>query len=115
MYLDDWLLHAPSKPLLLRSLDRTLTVCQQMGFLFNFLKSHLTPSQALDWLGLTWNTQSSSVSLSPANATRLRRKLHLALVSHSYSRSLWDSLVSSLSFATDVVPLGHLAVRRLCL
>ena len=44
-YLDDWLIVAPSRSRLLAHLQETLTFAQSLGFLINWKKSSLLPSQ----------------------------------------------------------------------
>ena len=46
-----------------------------MDFKVNYLKSSLTPTQSLQWLGMEWDTTQPRVRLSPENAART--SLHL--------------------------------------
>ena len=52
-YLDDWLMKSQSKSLVERHRDLTLFWVNKLGFLVNEVKSQLTPSQALAFLGST--------------------------------------------------------------
>ena len=86
-----------------------------MGVRFNIPKSHLVPSTSLVYLGLVWDTVKGTVSLSPDNQARCRRKVFRAAHSVSLSGRQWESLVGSLNHAAGVVPLGRLHLRELLL
>ena len=43
-YLDDWLILAASRPLVLQALETVLHLCQELGILVNWEKSQLVPS-----------------------------------------------------------------------
>ena len=113
MYLDDWLVFAPSAEECSWMVEETLSVGSEMGLLFNLPKSHLTPSTSRQWLGLVWDSSTESVSLSPVNQLKCRSKLLRAIRSGTFTRRLWGSLIGSLSHAASVVPLGRLRLRRL--
>ena len=44
-YLEDWLIQAPSRLLVLQALDTMLQLCQELGIVVNWDKSNLIPSQ----------------------------------------------------------------------
>ena len=113
MYLDDWLIYASSPEECSRMVDRTLEVGRGMGLLFNIEKSHLQPTQRLQWLGMCWDSVSSDLSLSLENRTRCRKKLFRAVHATSFTLRQWESLLGSLNYAAQVVPLGRLRTRRL--
>ena len=52
-YLDDWLVLGSSFQEITRARDFLLWLCDQLGILVNHSKSTLTPSQRLDYLGMT--------------------------------------------------------------
>ena len=52
-YLDDCLLVARSRDILLKSIQKCLWILDQAGFLINYKKSHLVPVQNLVFLGVT--------------------------------------------------------------
>ena len=115
MYLDDWLIMAPSSQQCEAMVRTTLRVGQEMGLLFNLAKSHLTPTTSLQWLGMTWDTTASTVALSRDNQHRCARALFRSLHSKSLSRRQWERLMGSLNHAASIVPLGRLRTRRLLL
>ena len=113
MYLDDWLLQAQSREEAVAATQTTLDVCRRLGFVFNVPKCILTPSQTIVWLGMQWDSVGASLQLSPTNKHKLLRKLRRTVLSTTSSHKLWASLMGSLNFAAQVVPLGRLWCRRL--
>ena len=63
VYLDDLLLAAPSKDLLLQNLSTVIWLFISLGFLINIPKSVTTPSHCLEVLGFMVDTESITISL----------------------------------------------------
>ena len=51
-YLDNWLILASSRLLVLQALDTVLRVCQELGIVANWEKSNLLPAQRVVYLGV---------------------------------------------------------------
>ena len=51
-YLDNWLILASSRPLVLQSLYTVLRLCQELGIVVNWEKSNLLPAQRVVYLGV---------------------------------------------------------------
>ena len=66
LYLDDWLVLGSSLQEITRARDFLLALCAELGIQVNLLKSSLTPSQRLDYLGMT--LQSSPLRTFPTQA-----------------------------------------------
>ena len=115
MYLDDWLVFAPTQRQCADMVKLTLQVGAEMGLSFNLEKSSLRPTQSLQWLGMVWNTTDASLALSEDNRRRCRRQVFRACHSTSFTRRQWESLMGSLNHASLVIPLGRLRARRLLL
>ena len=113
MYLDDWLVYAPSQHQCETMVQTTLEVGARMGLAFNLAKSQLTPTQSIQWLGMSWDSSSSTMALSKGNQERCRKQVFRALHSTTFTRRQWESLMGSLNHAGLVVPLGRLRARRL--
>ena len=56
-YLDDWLVWGETREQCEVDAHRVVQILEHLGFIVNFSKSQLTPSQELDWLGVTWNSR----------------------------------------------------------
>ncbi|XP_045106652.1 uncharacterized protein LOC123501712 [Portunus trituberculatus] len=113
MYLDDWLIHSPTKEGVLNGVSVTLKVLGDMGFQVNWDKSAFTLEQKLCWLGIEWDTINASLSLAPDNALRTLRSVKRAYFSHTFSRRQWEGLLGCLNFAVPTLLLGRLKLRRL--
>ena len=50
--LDDWLILASSRPLVLQALDTVLRLCKELGIVVNWEKSNLLPAQSVVYLGV---------------------------------------------------------------
>ena len=113
MYLDDWLVQGATRDEAHSATSTTIAVCQDLGFCFNLPKCVLQPSQSIQWLGMLWDAQAASVRLSDDNRARVVAKLRRAVVASTCTHKVWASLMGSLTFAAQVVPLGKLWCRRL--
>lgn len=67
LYLEEWLLHSPSKDGVANNILVVLGVLADMGFIVDMGKSAFTPMQQLDWLWIRWNTTTANLSLAPDN------------------------------------------------
>ena len=116
-YLDDWLVQSSSRESLLRDLQTVLGVCHELGVVINREKSHLIPSQVVQYLGVVINSQSFVASPSPDRISRLQLTAGEFQFSASLPARLWLSLLGMLSSLAHLVPGGRLRMRslQLCL
>ena len=116
-YLNDWLVQLSSRESLLRDLRVVLDLCHELGIVVNPAKSHLVPSQVVQYLGVVVDSQSFRASPSPERVTRLRSTTDEFLSCTDPPASTWLSLLGILSSLSHLVPGGHLRVRslQLCL
>ena len=116
-YLDDWLFQSSSRESLLRDLQTVLGRCHELGVVINREKSHLVPSQVVQYLGVVINTQSFVASPSPDRISRLLSTAGEFRSSASPPARLWLSLLEMLSSLAHLVPGGRLRMRslQLCL
>ena len=56
-YLDNWLLWSPTKEQCLKHSENLLKLVQELGWLIDFQKSKLVPTQKLDFLGYHFDLQ----------------------------------------------------------
>ena len=112
-YLDDWLVLGSSFQEIIRARDFLLWLCQELGVLVNLLKSSLTPSQSLDYLGM--NLQTVPLRVFPTQA-RVRKVLSLVddfASSRHQPLSAWRFLLGVMSSMSAVVPGARLRMRLL--
>ena len=116
-YLDDWLVQSSSRESLLRDLSIVLDLCRELGIVVNPEKSHLVPSQVVQYLGVVVDSQSFRASPSPERVARLRSTADAFLSCADPPASTWLSLLGMLSSLSHLVPGGRLRVRslQLCL
>ena len=112
MYLDDWLVQGSTEAETQAATATTIEVCSSLGFVFNIPKSLLNPTQQIQWLGMLWDAETATLRLSHDNRTRVQAKLRRAVVARTFTHKLWASLLGSLNYAAQVVPLGRLWCRR---
>ena len=56
VYLDDWLIHADTPEQAQLHAQTTISVLQFLGWIINYEKSDLTPSQDFQFIGMQFNT-----------------------------------------------------------
>ena len=117
LYLDDWLVQSSSRDSLLHDLQVVLDLCHELGIVVNPEKSHLEPSQVVQYLGVVIDTRSFRASPSPDRVARLLSTAGEFLSCADPPASTWLSLLSMLSSLSHLVPGGRLRVRslQLCL
>ena len=112
-YLDDWLLVASSRALLSRQLAFLLRTVQALGFLINWEKSELMPTQCPTFLGAVIDIPRQLAQPSPERvatitgaARRLRRRRRAPA-------RIWLQFLGYLASLIDVLPDCRLHMRSL--
>lgn len=110
-YLDDWLLRNPSREQLLDQSRLLLQLTNNLGFLVNWEKSQLVPSQRFRYLGVEFES-TSGLMFPPSDRVERIISLTTTLSRASKVRARfilqWLGLVNS---AADQVDLGRLHMR----
>ena len=70
-YLDDWLIQASSREQVLLALESVLQLCQELGIVVNWEKSHLIPSQRVEYLGVLLDSVTFRASPSQKRVLKL--------------------------------------------
>ena len=107
-YLDDWLLRAATRKLLLRNRDFLIDLCERLGLVLNFPKSNLTPSQVFIFLGIRFDLVRFECRPSEDRWKRLTRLVKQFLKSTKQTARRWLSLLGTMSSMDTQVPLGRL-------
>ena len=71
-YLDDWLLRSPTQDQCLKDSENLVKLVQELGWLINFQKSELVPTQNLDFLGYHFDLQRGLVFPTQKKLDRLK-------------------------------------------
>ena len=114
-YLDDFLVLASSRLDLLEKTSVVLSLLERLGLSVNQKKSNLTPSQTVDYLGVTFHLDTLQLSLPDSKISAIQLKCEAALAHPFQSRRVLESLVGLLNFAAPFVPLGRLRLRPVIL
>ncbi|CAH2095188.1 unnamed protein product [Euphydryas editha] len=113
VYLDDFLLANQSRYLLSHQVDFTVNILKRLGWIVNFDKSVLVPTQRLEFLGVTWDTILNTKSLSEPKCLTLRMALQQHITTGSWSLRQAQSLLGRLNFATFLIRRGRLHCRSM--
>jgi hypothetical protein len=74
IYLDDILIMAESQNLVLHQAASTLNLLESLGFLVNYKKSQLVPSQQLEFLGLLIDSRGLTLQLPGEKLRKIRKR-----------------------------------------
>ena len=110
-YLDEWLVQSSSRDSLLHDLQVVLDLCQELGIVVNPSKSHLVPSQVVQYLGVVIDSRSFRASPSSERVAKLQSTADAFLSCAAPPASSWLSLLGILSSLSHLVPGGRLRVR----
>ena len=111
-WIDDFILAAKSASLVSSHASLTLRTFEELGFVPNIGKSHLTPVQRLCHLGLVWDTVSYTVSVPEDKLSDVQRKCRVALSSRVSIRFL-SSILGSIEFFRWGFPFAAVHYRAL--
>lgn len=87
-YLDDPIIMARSRQEAIRHRDFVLLLLKRLGFLINMQKSNLALSRSFVFLGLHWNTEVGSISLTDDKVSKLHKRARR--LSSLLRPLLWD-------------------------
>ena len=110
-YLDDWLLRSPIKEQCLIDSQNLVKLVKELGWLINFQKSELVPTQKLDFLGYHLDLQSGLVFPTQKKLDRLKDQTVSIRKSLILTPRKLMSLIGTLASLEKTVPLGRLHMR----
>ena len=121
-YLDDWLILASSRDLLLSHLQVVLQCSQSVGFLINWEKSFLVPSQGPSYLGAVLDFPRQIARPPDRRIESLILLISRLVVSPSAPARLWQQFLGHLASLKDLVvdclfmsrPLQIYFLRHFC-
>ena len=112
-FLDDFLILAVSKESLVSHTQFILSLLQRLGLHINYKKSHLTPSQTIEYLGVIFHLDTLLLSLPVSKVQKIISVCQSTLHKPQTSRRHLESLVGLLNFASYYLPLGRMRLRPL--
>ena len=110
-YLDDWLLRSPTEEQCLKDSKSLVKLAQELGWLINFQKSELVPTQNLDFLGYHFDLQNAMVFPTQKKLDRLNIQTVSIRRSLVLTPRKLISLIGTLASLEKTVPLGRLHMR----
>ena len=110
-YLDDWLLVAHSPPLLRQHLAFLLQTVQALGFIINWDKSKLVPTQCPTFLGATIEIPRQLARPSPGRIATIVAAARLLRGRRQAPARTWLRFLGYLSSLVDVLPDCRLLMR----
>jgi ribonuclease HI len=110
-YLDDWLIKAYDRQLLVSQVHRVLGLCSFLGLKVNWDKSELTPSQDLEYLGVHFNLEEGMARVPLKRIGQLEEVIHGILRRGGATARVWSSLIGKMSSMAHQIKLGQLHRR----
>ena len=112
-YLDDFIVLQLSRKALRRDTSTILDLFQSLAIAVNVKKSHLTPSQTVEYLGVIFHLDTLTLSLTSSKVQSISSLCNSLMHSSCQSRRELEHLIGVLNFASYLVPLGRLRLRPL--
>ncbi|KAM4690570.1 uncharacterized protein WCC33_017974 [Rhinophrynus dorsalis] len=116
IYLDDMLIMSQDRSLLSTHVHWTIRLLTDLGFLINWTKSQLIPSQRMEFLGFVVDSQEASLSLPAAKIRAIRKEIRSVLKQDRISLRLLARVVGLLASSIQAIfpgPLHYRALQRL--
>tara|TARA_R110002050_G_scaffold241151_1_gene377524 strand:- start:1274 stop:3166 length:1893 start_codon:yes stop_codon:yes gene_type:complete len=113
IYLDDILVIGESQREATENVQALVTQLLRLGWLINWEKSVLIPTQRLEFLGLILDTKEMVISLPPHRLQRIKRSLSLALAKGCLSKRQLSSLLGSIGSASEALAHQRLHTQGL--
>ena len=112
-YLDDWLVLESTFREIVQARDFLLWLCLALGVCVNLGKNSLTPSQTLDYLGMSLHTHPLRVFPTHKRVLKLSSMLLELGSCRQQPLLLWRQLLGVMSSMSSIVPGSRLRMRSL--
>jgi hypothetical protein len=113
IYLDDILILNTSRERVIADLEVVIELLQRLGFIINWEKSVLEPSQSLDYLGLVIDSNRLSFALPIAKIEAVKAMCEAALLAKVVSLKEIASIMGNFTWAIPAIPYAQAHYRRL--
>ena len=113
VYLDDWLIVAPSRQLLLEDILVVREVVSRLGFVINLDKSTLMPTQRIEYLGAWIDFSLGRVFPTAARINSITQCADRLILSQSAEARLLLRMLGLMASFVDILPLCRMRMRPL--
>ncbi|XP_036150166.1 uncharacterized protein LOC105830632 [Monomorium pharaonis] len=113
IYLDDILLVASSRQSCTNNVTASIELLEHLGFIINYNKSSLQPSQRVDFLGITYDSRKMTLELPEAKKQKILDLLEKFSSGKSVSIRQWSSFVGSINACCPAIKYGRLYTKEL--
>ena len=110
-YLDDWLLRAPTQQICMEQSKQLVEFVQELGWVINFKKSELTPTQKFDFLGYRFDLVKGEVLPTEKKWQILKNAIEGLDNSVTTTPRMLMSFIGILAALEKTVPMGRLHMR----
>ena len=111
VYLDNWLIRADTPEEAQLHSQTTIKVLQFLGWIINFEKSDLTPSQDFQFIGMQFNTRRFTVAPLPKMGIKVQSVLQHWMANPNITARDLHRLLGMLVFMASLVRRGRLRLR----
>ena len=113
VYIDDILILAETKEALTNQVEALVYLLEAVGFIINQKKSITTPTQSLEFLGVTIDTRSMTISLPAGKLKKIRAEARKMALAVSVSARDLARLLGKMNATASVIPVAPLFCRHL--
>lgn len=109
---NDILLVAPSRQACANNVRVSIELLEYLGFVINYNKSNLEPSQKVDFLGITYDSRKMTLELPEAKKQKILDLLEEFSSGRIVSIRQWSSFVGSINACCPAVKYGRLYTKE---
>ena len=113
IYIDDILVMAETESLLKDHTTAVVYLLENLGFVINYPKSELTPTQEIEFLGFTVNSTKMELRLPGEKIKKIRNEAGKILQPDTVSALALSRLIGKMNAATQAIPMAPLYYRNL--
>ena len=110
-YLDDWLVRAKDPDSCARDVQKLINLVGKLGWIVNFKKSELNPTQDLEFLGYRFNLREGLVYPNQKKLDKLKILAVSILQGHTTTPRKLMSLIGVMASMEKTVPSGRIHMR----
>ena len=111
MYLDDWLIKNQNREILVSQSRMVLQLIERLGLIVNHAKSHLVPSQVIQYLGAVFNLQEGMIYPTLERCTKIQEEIRLLMSQTHQTAQLFLHVLGLMASCIDLTPLARLHMR----